>query len=168
MIIKLKDKNGVKISNAKVKVNYGGVLKSLVTNKHGEVKFSTKNLIPKSYDVVISFLGDDFYEKSSINSKIIIKKAKLKIVAKQKKFKSKTKTKKYSLFLKNNFNNPIKKTKLLLKVNGKKYKTTTNKNGKGTFKITNLNKKGKYNAKIIFNGNKYYKSVIKNVKIIIK
>lgn len=72
------------------------------------------------------------------------------------------------MYLKNNFNNPIKKTKLLLKVNGKKYASTTNKNGKATFKIIKLSKKGKYNAKVIFKGNKYYKSSIKNVKIFIK
>lgn len=168
MIIQLKDKDGAKLSNISVNVDCSGVVKSLITNNHGEIKFSTKNLIPKSYNVVISFSGNDFYEKTSINFKITIKKSKSKLIAKTKKFKSKIKTKKYTLNLKNNFNNPIKKTKLLLKVNGQKYKTTTNKKGKATFKITKLNKKGKYNAKIIFNGNKYYNSANKKVKIFIK
>ena len=168
LIIQLKDKNGVKLSNVSVNVDCGDVVKSLITNNHGEVKFSTKNLIPKSYNVIISFSGNDFYEKTSINSKIIIKKANLKLFAKEKKFKSKIKTKKYVLSLKNKFNNPIKKIKIILKVNGWKYKATTNKNGKATFKITKLNKKGKYNAKIIFKGNKYYNSAYKNVKIFIK
>lgn len=167
-IIQLKDKNGVKMANVNVNVDCGGVVKSLITNKQGEIKFSTKNLIPKSYKLKISFLGNDFYEKTSIFSKIIIKKPNLKLIAKQKKFKSKTKTKKYSVYLKNNFNNPIKKTKLLLKVNGQKYKSTTNKNGKAIFKKIKLTKKGKYNAKVIFKGNEYYKSAIKNVKIFIK
>ena len=92
----------------------------------------------------------------------------MKLFAKEKKFKSKIKNKKYVLSLKNKFNNPIKKIKIILKVNGWKYKATTNKNGKATFKITKLNKKGKYNAKIIFKGNKYYNSAYKNVKIFIK
>ncbi len=168
MIIQLKDKYGVKMSNISVNVDCGDMVKSLITDNQGEIKFSTKNLIPKSYNVVISFLGNDFYEKTSINSKIIIKKAKFKLIAKQKRFKSKIKIKKYSLSLKNNFNNPIKKTKLILKINSHKYKTTTNKNGKATFKIKKLNKKGTYNAKIIFKGNRYYNSANKNVKIFIK
>ena len=66
MIIQLKDENGVKITNASVNINYGGTIKTLITSNQGEIKFSTKNLIPKSYNVIISFLGNDFLEKTSI------------------------------------------------------------------------------------------------------
>ena len=168
MIIQLKDENGVKITNASVNINYEGTIKTLITSNQGEIKFSTKNLIPKSYNVIISFLGNDFLEKTSINTKIIIKKTNLKLIAKQKSFKSKTKNKKYAVTIKDKFNNPIKKTRLILKVKGKTYKAKTNNNGKATFKITKLNKKGKYNAKISFKGSKYYNSAVKYVKIIIK
>ena len=167
MFIQLKDKYGVKMANVSVDINCGGVVKSLFTNSQGEIKFSTKNLIPKSYNVIISFLGNDIYEKTSINSKIIIKKASLKLITKQKSFKSKIKTKKYTVNLKDNFNSPVKKTTLILKLKGKTFKVKTNNKGQATFKITKLTKKGKYNAKVIFKGNECYNSVNKNVKIII-
>ena len=167
MFIQLKDKYGVKMANVSVDINCGGVVKSLFTNSQGEIKFSTKNLIPKSYNVIISFLGNDIYEKTSINSKIIIKKASPKLIAKQKSFKSKIKTKKYTVNLKDNFNSPVKKTTLILKLKGKTFKAKTNNKGQATFKITKLTKKGKYNAKVIFKGNEFYNSVNKNVKIII-
>ena len=119
------------------------------------------------WHVIISFLGNDIYEKTSINSKIIIKKASLKLITKQKSFKSKIKTKKYTVNLKDNFNSPVKKTTLILKLKGKTFKVKTNNKGQATFKITKLTKKGKYNAKVIFKGNECYNSVNKNVKIII-
>ena len=168
MIIQLKDKDGIKISNVSVNINYGSTVKTLITNNQGEIKFSTKNIIPKSYNAIISFLGNDIYENTSVNSNIIINKANLKLIAKKKTFNSKIKTKKYTISLKDNFNNPVKKTRIILKVKGKTYKATSNKNGKATFKITKLTKKGKYKGKIIFKGSKYYNSVNKNMKIIIK
>lgn len=62
----------------------------------------------------------------------------------------------------------IKKVSVTLKINGKKFKTKTNSKGKAVFKIKKLSKKGKYVASIKFKGNKYYKSIIKKVKITIK
>ena len=168
MIIQLKDKEGVKISNVGVNINYGGTVKTLITNNQGKIKFSTKNLLPKSYDVEISFLGNDIYEKTSINSKIIIKKSNLKLIAKPKSFKSKTKIKKYTVNLKDKFNSPLKKTRLILKIKGKTFKAKTNNKGQVTFKITTLNKRGVFVAKIIFKGNEYYHSVNKIVKFVVK
>ena len=97
----------------------------------------------------------------------MIKKATLKITAKKKTFKKKNKNKKYTITLKDTNGNKISKTKVILKIKGKTYKTRTN-NGKATFKITKLTKKGKYKGKITFKGNKYYNSADKYVKIIIK
>ena len=167
LIIVLEDKYGVKISNISVNIDCGSLVKSLTTDNQGVVKFSTKNLIPKSYNVIITFNGNDIYENTSIYSNIIINKANLKIIAKKKTFKAKNKNKKYTITLKDTNGNKISKTKIILKIKGKTYKTTTN-NGKATFKITKLNKKGKYKAKIIFKGDKYYSSANKNVKIVVK
>ena len=47
---------------------------------------------------------------------------------------------------------------MIIKVNGKTYKATTNAKCKATFKITKLNKKGKYTATVKFAGNGSYKA----------
>ena len=73
-----------------------------------------------------------------------------------------------NLALKTNTNKVIKKAKLTLKFNGKKYAAKTNSKGKATFKITKLTKKGKYKAKVKYSGNKYYKSKTVKVKITVK
>ena len=99
--------------------------------------------------------------------KVIDEKISPKIIAKNKKFNKKTKIKKYTITLKNK-SKAIKNAWVTLKIKGKLFKAKTNKNGKATFKITKLNKKGKYKGKIIFKGNKYYKSINKNVKIVVK
>ena len=168
LVVTLKDSDGVILSNVSVKLECGSIVKSLITNNRGEIKFSTKNIVPKSYNVKISFLGNDFYEKICITSKIVIKKLNSKIIAKQKTFKSKTKTKKYVVSIKDNFNKAIKKTKVILKVNGQTYKATTNKNGKATFKITKLNKKGSYKTTVLFKGNNYYNKASEKLKFKVK
>ena len=95
------------------------------------------------------------------NSKLVTK-----ITAKNKSFKIKTKTKKYSITLQTG-KKAVKKVKVTLKVGKKTYKASTNSKGKATFKIK-LTKKGTYNTKIIFKGNKNYKSATKSIKIKIK
>ena len=98
----------------------------------------------------------------------MINKATSKLTAKKATFKAKTKTKKYSIVLKDNKGKAIKKAKVTLKVKGKTYKATTNAKGKATFKITKLTKKGTSIATIKFAGNKYFKSISKKAKIIVK
>ena len=76
-------------------------------------------------------------------------------MAKNKKFKAKKKHKKYSDYLKDYKNNPLVKTKVSLKVKGKKYTSKSNK-------------KRKYKANVIFKGDNIYNGVCKKIKIIIK
>lgn len=73
--------------------------------------------------------------------------------------------KKYTINLKNSKGKSIKKVKVTLKVNGKKYKARTNSRGKAIFKITKLTKRGTYKAIITFKGNKYYLKAVKKSKI---
>lgn len=101
-------------------------------------------------------------------SKVVINKSSIKVFAKNKVFNKKLRTKFYSVVLKSKEGKVLKNTWVTLKINGKLFKAKTNKKGKATFKIIKLTKKGKYNAKVIFKGNKCYKSVNKNVKIVIK
>ncbi len=190
LVITLTDVNGKALSGAKVTVNINGA-KEYTTDSNGQIKVSTKGLVPKAYTAKIAFNGNTNYNASSLDVKVTVNKAKPKIVAKKKKFKAKSKKKKFKITLKDNTGKPIKKVKvrLIVKKIGKKSKKTTsktskttsgkksktkkknivktNKKGKATFKVK-VTKKGKYWAKIKFTGNKYYKAVTKKVKITIK
>ena len=160
----LNDMNSKAIANANVKININGDESILTTDENGIVQADI-NLVPKAYTATISFDGDDKYGKTSISVGITVKKANSKITASKKTFKVKQKSKKYKITLKNNKGKAIKKAKVTLKVNGKKYKATTNSKGKATFKITKLTKKGTFKATIKFAGNQYYNKASKSIKI---
>ena len=142
--------------------NSKGVASFKITSKMLKAaKAGTKKLIIVSKE-------DDIFNAAVKTVHVKINKEKTKLAAKKKTFKAKTKIKKYTVTLKNSKGKAIKKAKLTLKVNGKKYKAKTNKKGKATFKIKKLSKKGKYNAVIKFKANKYYKKASKKVKLTIK
>lgn len=168
LVATLKTNDGQLIKNAKVTISLNGKKSVLTTNSKGQVKLTTKGLVPKTYTAVISFAGDAKYVNSSQKAKVVIKKLTPKFAAKKKTFKVKTKTKKYKVTLKTNKNKVMKNKKVTLRVKGKTYKAKTNKKGKATFKITKLTKKGTFKAKIRFAGNKYYKAIKKTVKIKVK
>ena len=168
LVVTLKDGNGNAIANAKVTIVLNGAKKVLTTNANGQATLAIPNLVPKNYIATISYDGDDTHIKSSATTKVVVKKANVKLTAKNKAFKVKTKTKKYTVVLKNNKGKVMKKVKLTLKVKGKTYKATTNAKGKATFKITKLTKRGKFAAKITYKGDKYYNKVTKKVKITVK
>ena len=168
LVITLKDSTGKALNGVKVTVDLNGA-KTYTTDKNGQVKVSTKGLAPKTYTAKITFNGDTNYEKSTKDVKVTVKKATPKLTAKKKTFKTSVKTKKYTITLKDNAGNAIKKAKVTLKVKGKTYKATTNSKGKAVFKIKNLKKKGTFKATITYKGNKYYNKVSKkaNIKVII-
>jgi len=168
LVITLKDANNQILANKTVTVKVGSITKTLTTNTKGQASLAISSLVPKTYTATISFAGDDQYVKSTATAKVVVAKAKPKLTAKKATFKVKTKTKKYSIILKDNKGKAIKKAKVTLKVKGKTYKTKTNVKGKATFKITKLTKKGTSKATIKFAGNKYFKSINKKVKIIVK
>ena len=167
LIISLKDINGKPISKASVAVDLGGV-KNYVTDANGQIKVPIQKLAPKTYVAKISLNANSHYGDSKDASIVVVKKATPKITAKSKKFKAKAKSKKYTITLKNNKKQAMKKVKVYLKVKGKTYAAKTNSKGKATFKITKLTKKGKYKTTVTYNGNKYYNKLTKKVKIIAK
>ena len=164
----LEDSWGVLLCGVKLSIVLNGKTYTPTTDDWGQIKVSTNGLVPKTYTATITFGGKDYYAKSSITTKVIVKKATPKLTAKKKTFKKSVKTKKYTVTLKNNKNKALKKVKLSLKVKGKTYYATTNKYGKATFKITKLTKKGKYTATLKFKGSKYYKAKTVKPKITIK
>ena len=167
LVVTLKDSKNRPISNVAVSININGV-KTLTTDKNGQVKLSTNNLAPKTYTAQITFNGNNNYIKSTTTSKVTVKKATPKITAKSKTFKKSVKVKKYTVILKTNQNKVMKNTGVTLKINKKTYKAKTNGKGKATFKIKKLTKKGIFKATVTFKATKYYNKVTKKVKIKIK
>ena len=167
LVITLKDSNGKALSGVKITVTFGKT-RTYTTNKNGQVKINIAKYVPKTYNVKINFAGNDAYLNSTKSVKVVVQKAKPKITAKKKTFKRKTKVKKYSIVLKNNKKQALKKMRVTLKVKGKTFKARTNSKGKAVFKIKNLKRKGKYKAVIKFAGTKYYKKVTKTVRITVK
>ena len=173
LVITLKDSKGNVISGAKITVDLNGV-KTYTTDVNGQIKVSTKGLVPKVYTAAISYAGDNNYVKSAKEVKVTINKATPKIIAKKKTYKAKSKTKKFKITLKDNTGKPIKNAKVRIivkkikKTSKKKSKTKkTNKKGQITFKI-NIFKKGTYKVTVKFNGNNCYKKTTKTVKIKLK
>ena len=163
LYVTLNDELSTPVKYAKITVKIKST-KTITTDKNGKAKLTTNALAPKSsYTAKITFAGDTNHIKSTKSVKITVKKATPKLTAKAKSYKRTVKTKKYTVILKTNKNKAMKKTKLTLKVNGKKYYATTNSYGKAIFKITKLTKKGKFTAVIKYTGNKYYK--VKTVKV---
>ena len=165
----VKDVYGDVLTGVKVTIKLSnGAVKTLKTNKNGQVKLPLNGLVPKTYTATITVNGFGKYVKTTATAKITVKKDTPKISAKAKTFKQSLKTKKYTVTLKNSKGKIIKKLKVTLKVNGKTYVAKTNSKGKVTFKITKLSKKGTFKGKLTFNGNTLYKKATKTVKIKIK
>ena len=167
LVVTLKDANGKALANTNVILNINGKQVPLTTDKDGNAKYSVK-LPAKTYTATVTYAGDDNYAKSTVDAKVVVNKAKVKLTAKKKTFKAKVKVKKYTVTLKDNKGKAMKKVKLTLTIKKKKFTAKTNKKGKATFKIKKLSKKGKHTAKVTFKGNKNFKKVTKKVKITVK
>ena len=168
IVATLSDINGNALGSVKLSVDLNGEVYTPVTDENGQIKISTDGLVPKKYDAVITFGGNDDYGKSAKSVGINVKKATPKLIASNKKFKKSVKTKKYTITLKTNNNKPLSKVKLTLKFKNKTYKAKTTSKGKATFEIKNFKKTGNFKATVTFNGNTCYNKVTKKVKIIIK
>lgn len=166
LIITLKDSNNKIVSDANIVVTLNNKVYKLTTNKKGQVSILA-NIVPKTYNIKLSFAGNDEYNSVSSSVKIVVKKATPKLTISNKPFKVKAKYKKITATLKNNKGKALKKARITLKIKGKIYKAKTNKRGVATFKVK-VNKKGTYNAIVKFGGSNYYKSLTKKVKVKIK
>ena len=166
-VITLTDSIGNPLVGEKITVSLNGA-KNYITDKNGQVKVSTKGLVPKTYAATITFAGNNNYVKSTKSVKVTVTKATSKLTAKAKTFKKSVKTKKYSITLKDNRNKAISKAAVTIKIKGKTYKASTNAKGVATFKIKKLTKKGTFKSTVKYAGNAYYRAVTKTVKIKIK
>ena len=168
LVVTLKDANGNVLANKMVTVNFGKTY-TKVTDANGQIIFKlSATLLPKTYLTTITFAGDETLINSSVATKVVVKKATVKMAASAKTFKKSLKTKKYSITLKNNLGKVMKNTKVTLKIKGKTFSAYTNSKGVATFKITKLTKKGKYTSYVKYAGSKYYNALNKKVVITLK
>ena len=165
--ISLLDANNETLVNKTIKYTVNGKTDSVTTNGSGiaTVKVSYSTAGTRYY--TFSFLGDDKYGASIAAAKVVVNKKSTKITAPKKTFKVKTKTKKVQIKLTSG-KTVLKSKKVTLKVKGKTYTAKTNKKGIATFKITKLTKKGNFKYTVKFAGDKAYKAINKNGKIIVK
>ena len=169
LVVTLKDVNGNVLANKMVTVNFIGKTYTKVTDANGQIIFKlSATLLPKTYLTTITFAGDETLINSSVATKVVVKKATVKMAASAKTFKKSLKTKKYSITLKNNLGKVMKNTKVTLKIKGKTFSAYTNSKGVATFKITKLTKKGKYTSYVKYAGSKYYNALNKKVVITLK
>ena len=169
LVVTLKDANGNVLANKMVTVNFSGKTYTKVTDANGQIIFKlSATLLPKTYLTTITFAGDETLINSSVATKVVVKKATVKMAASAKTFKKSLKTKKYSITLKNNLGKVMKNTKVTLKIKGKTFSAYTNSKGVATFKITKLTKKGKYTSYVKYAGSKYYNALNKKVVITLK
>ena len=166
--VKVTDINGKVLANKKVSITFNGKTKTYTTNANGVIKYKLSASKTGTYTLKMKFAGDNNYVASSATATIKITKQASKVTAAKKTFKAATKTKKYTVTLKDSKGKVIKNAKLIIKVNGKTYKATTNSKGKATFKITKLTKRGTFSARVKYVGNTYYKATSKTVKITVK
>ena len=71
LVVTLKDSRGRAISGASISVDLNGV-KTLTTDKNGQVKVSTKTLPVNEYTATVSFTGNDNYVGCSVSTKVTV------------------------------------------------------------------------------------------------
>ena len=164
--IVLKDSKGNPLSKQKVTIKLNKKTYNINTNSKGVAKVKLK-LKKGKYNVQIKYAGSKKYASSKKSTKITVKKIlKTKLSAPKVTIKPKTSTK-YSVALKDENGNAIKKQKVTIKVNGKKYAKKTNGKGQATIKVK-FSKLKTYKVKVTYKGNKKYKKSSASGKITVK
>lgn len=132
----LKDKDGKAVSGAKVTVKVGNVIKTLTTDKNGQVSLSLNGIVPNAYTATITFDGDSIYAASSASAKITINKQQAKIFLRNALyFVLQTKMVQVTLWDANN--NPIAGKTVYLKLDEYtwRYSGVTDENGNAYIKV---------------------------------
>ena len=165
ILITLTDGEGNPLSDFTVSVDLNGV-KNYTTDSNGQVKVSTKGLIPKTYTATISYAGNDLYNESSATAKVTINKINTKLTAA--KVTATYNVNKYLIItLKDASGNPLAKKKITVKVGSIAKNLTTNSSGKVAVLISKLVPKT-YTASISFAGDSYYNKSSAKATVVVK
>ena len=164
LIATLKDSKGNVISGATLFIELNGI-KSVTTDKNGQIKLSIKGLTSKTYNVIIRFEGNEDYAESMNTATVIINKDFTELTAKAITTVYNV-NKNLIITLKDSHGKPISGSNVIININGgKNYKTDKN----GQIKINSGVLVPKiYTSKITFAGNNNYISSSTIVKIDVK
>lgn len=163
LIVKLIDANGNPIKDGKITVKIGTKTSTIKTNSNGIAQLKITNVAASYKNVLVSFAGiKDKYNAVSKKITLKVNKASTKFMSPTVKVKY---GKKFSIVLKDQFNNKLSSKTIKLTIGKKVYTLKTNKNGQ-IFQKINL-KKGKYSLKAVFAGDKCYsaKTFKTNLKV---
>ncbi|MBQ2665165.1 Ig-like domain repeat protein [Methanobrevibacter sp.] len=166
--ITLKDAQGNVLTNQKVTFKVNGKTYTKATNSKGVAKVKLKfNKNKKTYNVVISFKGNNQYKSVSKTNKLIVKYSSKKAKLTTPKITVPPKTAKYyTVSLKDVNGKAIAKQKVTVKINGKKYAKKTNSKGQIKIKVK-FSKLKNYGVKATYKGSKIYKKASSsgNIKV---
>lgn len=156
--ISIKDSKGSSISNQKLSVNINNENYNLNTNDNG-VAVLNLNLKPDFYTLKVLFSGDDNFNAVNGTFNVTVLKLACSITPVS---TSVYQYKYFYIYLKDNFENPIKGASVSFNINKNTYDSNTDDAGKARIKIS-LTADARYSMKIYYSGNDYYESVSKNI-----
>lgn len=142
----LLDSKGHTLKNKKVRVTVNGTSYNATTNSYGVAKIKVANKIG-TFNVKVSFLGDENYTSSSRSAKLVISKMKVNLKAPSV-VAYVTGTPYLTINLTNVYGNPLSNKKVTVKTSRKTFTLTTNSNGIAKLKFKN--KIASYNCNIQF------------------
>jgi parallel beta-helix repeat protein len=162
----LKDSSGKAIANQKITVKVKKKTYTVKTNAKGVAKVKLK-LKKGKYKIQMTYKGNNKYNAAKATKKITVKKVlKTKLTAPKATVAPK-KSAKYSVTLKDENGKAIKKQKVTIKLNGKKYTKKTNSKGQATLSVK-FSKLKTYKVKATYKGSKKYKKSSATGKITVK
>ena len=125
LVITLKDSNNNPIANVTVSIDLDGTKKH-TTDENGQIIISTKGLTPKTYNVTVTFKGNENYKESDIATEVIINKITTQLHA-DALTKDYVIAKEFLLIVRDENGNPIANTSVSIDLNGiKAYITDDN------------------------------------------
>ena len=168
LIIGLDNGNGNAISNAKLNVVFNGNPTVLTTNEKGQVSLAIPStLLPDSYDVSVSYEGDDNYYGSTKAVRVIVEKIPTQIIASDLTMLYNTKNN-ISIVLRDGNGNAISNEDLNVTFNGNSNISTTDKEGKITLSIPVNLIPDTYELSISYKGNDTHKESSRTINIIVE
>lgn len=168
LVIGLSNGNGNVIPNVDINVVFNGNASVLTTDKDGQVSLPIiSTLLPNSYDVSISYLGDDNYIKSSKDIKVIVEKVSTQINASDLTIRYNNNGSLIASLSDAN-GNVIPNAELNVVFNGDSTVLTTDKDGKITLPISGGLIPDIYGIVISFKANQTHKESSKTVNLVIE
>ena len=164
LIVTLLDFKNQVLTNETVVVKLNGT-KNYITDKNGQIKVSTKDLTPGTHFINITFDENNYYLKSNATANITINKINTKLTANPISTVYNVEND-LSIFLSDEFGNPVSNRIVSVDLNGTK-NYTTDKNGHIKVKTKGL-APDVYDANITFGGDDIYQKSNTTVNIVVK